>query len=178
MKTMEKTFRIPRQFSTCVYQYFGALLLFASILFMIPTIHSFIQWSPEDILIGSTLSFPPLILGAAIIFFTQKHIPYVSVDTVEGILKIKKKGREDEIHELREIKKFVFNLQKFPFPGFRQIKINAEIGDGTNVNIFSDDIVLSGKSWEWFSEKLSKTTNKPLYKATLIENQNGKLILE
>jgi len=173
---MEITFRAPKQFNICVYQYFGALLLFVSIMLLIATIVSIIQWSPKDILIGSVLFLPPLILSATIIYFTQKHIPFVTIDTVQEVLKIKKKWREDEMHKLREIKKFAFNLLIYPFPGFRQIKIIAEMGDGNNLTIFSEDIVFTGKSWELFSEKIATTTRKPLKKGTFIENQKGKLI--
>jgi len=175
---MENTFRLPRQFNIVVYQFFGALLLLFSLMMLLPTIWSLIQWSLVDILIGSVLSLPPLILGAAIIHITQKHIGRVTVDAVKGVLRIKKKGHEDEIHELREIKRFVFNLLILPFPGLKQIVINAEIDEGMTIKLFSDDIVFSGHQWSRFSEKLAYTTNKPLKKDTLIENQHGKLSSE
>ncbi len=172
---MEKTFLAPRQFKIVVSQFFGSLLLLFSLLMLISTIASIIDWSPNDILIGSVLTLPPLLLGTATIYVSQTHIGRVIVDAARGVLIIKKKGRADETYDLRKISRFVFKELIFPIPGFKQFEINAETDDGITTKLFSDDIVLSGHQWSRFAEKLSNGANKPLKKDSLIENLDGKL---
>jgi hypothetical protein len=172
---MEKTFRAPRQFKILVSQFFGSLLLLFSLLMLIPTVASLIDWSPKDVLIGSVLTLPSLLLGAAIIYVTQTYIGRIIVDAARGVLIIKKKGRADETHDLSKISRFVLKELIFPMPGFKQFEINAETDDGIATKLFSDDIVLFVHQWSRFSEKLANVANKPLKKDSLIENLNGKM---
>ena len=172
---MEKTFLAPRQFKIAVFQFIGSLLVLFSLLMLIPTIASVIDWSPNDILIGSVLTLPPLLLGTTIIYISQTHIARVTCDAAQGVLIIKKKGLVDETCDLYKINRLVFRELNFPLPGFKQFEINAETDDGIITKLFSDDIVFAGYQWNRFAEKLSNVANKPLKRESLIENLDGKL---
>ena len=165
----------PRQFKIVIYQFLSSLLLLFSLLMLIPTVISFINWSPKAILIGSLFTVPPLILSIVTLYVTQKHISRVVIDAEHSTLVIKKKGREDVAHDLKKISKLVLKELVYPMPGFKQFKITAEKVDGNSTTLFSDEIVLSGHRWNRFCKKLATQTDKPLEKESLIENLNGKL---
>lgn len=172
---MENTFLAPRQFKVVIYQFFGSLLLLFSFLMLIPTIVSLIDWSLGDFLIGSLFTAPPLLLGAAIIYTSQKYVIRVVIDLERSLLIIKKKGSTDEVHDLRKISRFVFTKSLF-MPGFEQWRVLAETDDESLMTLFSDDIVCFGRQWTRFAEKLANVTDKPLKRESLIENLEGKLV--
>lgn len=175
---MENTFLAPRQFKIVIYQLFGSLLLLFSLLMLIPTVVSFINWSPKDILIGSLLTVPPFLLGVTILYVSQKYISRVVVDIGHSVLVIKKKGQAEETYDLQKISRFALKELSYPMPGFKQFEISAETDDGSSITLFSDDIVLSGHQWNRFCEKLASVTDKPVKKESLIENLDGKFSLK
>lgn len=172
---MEKTFLAPRQFKIVVFQFFGLLLLLSSILMLIATLMSLINKSPKDVLIGSVITIPLLLLGSVIIYVCQTYIGRAIVDQAQNLLIIKKRGLANKTYDLNEISRFILTELIFPMPGFREIRINAEIYNGIVIELISDDIVLFGRNWTKFSEELASVANKPLKKDTLVEHLDGKL---
>jgi len=172
---MEETFLTPRTFGVVIYQFVGSLLLLFSFLMLIPTVDSFINWSSKDFLIGSVLTGPPFILGVLIIYVSQKYRSRVVVDLEQALLTVKKRGRPDEVYDLKEINEFVLKEELYPMPGFRQVEIAAKGDNERTVRLFSADIVLLARKWDRFSQKLASLTRKPMKKMSLIENLNGKL---
>ena len=171
---MDKAFFAPRKFNIIIFQFFGSLFLLFSLLMLIPTIISLIDWSFKDVLIGSTLTVPALLLGTVILYFTQKHICRVVVDDEYNNLIIKKRGHADETYDLKKINNFVLKELIFPMPGFKQYQIIAETDDERSITLFSGDIVFSGRRWNFFCEKLAFLTDKPLKRDSIVENLNGK----
>jgi hypothetical protein len=114
-------------------------------------------------------------LGVVILYTSQKYIVRVIIDVRHNVLVIKKKGQADKTCNLQKIGRFVLKELIYPMPGFKKLKINAESDDGSITTLISDDIVIFGHRWDRFCDKISKLSDKPIKRESMIDNLRGKL---
>ena len=145
-----------------------ALIFINGIIYAVTTSNTFFKF--EDVI----LVLIPLMIGYAILYFSQKNRTQVVFNEDKKTLIIIKKGAVMQQLDVSNVKSIISKTIK-TMPGCKHELIFDKGSD--LVTLFDEDTPFSSSHWETFSEKLSSITNLPLKKEFWLEDYNGKLSL-